>query len=113
MKQWNVLLSLVLALALVLAGCGRKGNGETKKEVLLVWVAEELVEFTRGECDRFLEKNPDIAEKFTIEVAAMGEGEAATQMLTDVESGADVYAFAQDQLGRLVQAGALSTLGGT
>jgi arabinogalactan oligomer/maltooligosaccharide transport system substrate-binding protein len=33
-------------------------------------------------------------------------------MLTDVEAGADVYAFAQDQLGRLVQAGALSKLGG-
>ena len=112
MKQWTVLLCLVLAVVLVLTGCGKKGNGETKKEVLLVWVAEELVEFTRGECDRFLEKNPDIAEKFTIEVAAMGEGEAATQMLTDVEAGADVYAFAQDQLGRLVQAGALSALGG-
>ena len=42
----------------------------------------------------------------------MGEGEAATQMLTDVEAGADVFGFAQDQLARLVAAGALSAPGG-
>ena len=42
----------------------------------------------------------------------MGEGDATTQMLTDVEAGADVFGFAQDQLARLVAAGALSKPGG-
>ena len=107
-KKWIRMLCLVAVIVLCLTGCGKKNDGDGRKEVLLVWVAEEMVEFTRRECARFLEQHADIAAQFTIEVAAMGEGEAATQMLTDVEAGADVYAFAQDQLGRLVQAGALS-----
>ena len=36
----------------------------------------------------------------------MGEGDAASNMITDVEGGADIYGFAQDQLARLVSAGA-------
>ncbi len=44
-------------------------------------------------------------------VAAVGEGDAATQMISDLETGADLYCFAQDQLARLVQAGALTPLG--
>ena len=34
-------------------------------------------------------------------------------MLTDVEAGADIYGFAQDQIARLVAAGALQTWSGT
>lgn len=100
---------LTVILPLMLSSCQRNGG----KEEILVWVAEEIVDFTRTQCDAFLKENPDIMEKYTIKVSPMGGGETATQMLTDVESGADVYAFAQDQLGRLVQAGALAKLGGT
>lgn len=108
-KITAVALAAVLCiLPLTLVSC--RGNGG--KEEILVWVAEEIVDFTRTQCDAFLQNNPEIAEKYTIKVSAMGEGETATQMLTDVQAGADVYAFAQDQLGRLVQAGALSKLGG-
>ena len=104
------LLSFLLLLALV--SCRGTGAGTDGKEEILVWVAEEVLDFTKAQCASFLDANPDLKEKYTITVSAMGEGETATQMLTDVESGADVYAFAQDQLGRLVQAGALSKLGG-
>ncbi len=106
---------VLLALSMVLT-CGLMFACEkapVEKEDILVWAADEVVEFTQGKCDEFLVANPDLAEKFTITVSAMGEGEAATQMITDVEAGADVFAFAQDQLGRLVQAGALSPLGGS
>ena len=40
-------------------------------------------------------------------VEAVGEGTAATNMITDVEGGADIFGFAQDQLARLVASGAL------
>jgi len=112
MKKFAVVL-LALAMVLscgVLSACNKT---PAQKEDILVWAAEEVVEFTQTKCDEFLAANPDLAEKFTITVSAMSEGEAATQMITDVEAGADVFAFAQDQLGRLVQAGALSELGGT
>ena len=113
MKRFTAVVLALLLVALSISFISCKGNGGGGKEEILVWVAEEVLDFTKAQCNAFLEKNPDVAEKYTITVSAMGEGETATQMLTDVESGADVYAFAQDQLGRLVQAGALSKLGGT
>ena len=112
MKKFAAMLlaCLLAVLPLGLTGCRNGGDG---REEILVWVAEEIVDFTRAQCKIFIEQNPDLGERYRITVSAMGEGETATQMLTDVESGADVYAFAQDQLGRLVQAGALSKLGGS
>ena len=41
---------------------------------------------------------------------AVGEGDAASNMLTDVEAGADIFGFPQDQLARLVAANALIEL---
>lgn len=109
MKKIVSLCLALLLLSAVLTSC----MGITGKETITVWAAENVVEFTRQSCDRFLEENPDLAEQFQITVVAMSEGETASQMQTDVEAGADVYAFAQDQLGRLIRAGALSPLGGT
>ena len=111
MKRFLALFLALLMLSVSVTACS--GGKKPKKDEILVWVAEEVLDFTKSQCEQFLKATPDIAEAFTVRVSAMGEGETATQMLTDVESGADVYAFAQDQLGRLVQAGALSKLGGT
>ncbi|MBQ8031543.1 MAG: extracellular solute-binding protein, partial [Butyrivibrio sp.] len=47
---------------------------------------------------------------YTFTVEAVGEGDAAGNMITDVEAGADIYAFAQDQIARLVTAGALEVV---
>lgn len=81
------------------------GNYATK-----IWVAEAAVEFTKGQIATYNSSNEDgIVIEATVE--AVGEGEAATQMTTDVEAGADIFCFAQDQFARLVQAGALSQLG--
>lgn len=92
---------LVLLLTLVLTGC----SAEEKKE-LQVWVAENTVAFTRSQVALFQAAYPEFAG-FRVIVEPVGEGDAANNMLTDVESGADLYVFAQDQLSRLVAAGAL------
>ncbi len=76
-------------------------DGEIK-----VWVADAAVEFTRAQIDAFKAAHTEYAN-MTVTVEPMGEGDAATAMITDVESGADIYGFAQDQLSRLVAAGAL------
>ena len=56
--------------------------------------------------DAFKEANPDFAG-YDYVVEAVGEGDAAGNMITDVEAGADIFVFAQDQIARLVSAGAL------
>jgi len=82
------------------------GTGEIK-----IWVAEEVRDFTQQQADAFMEANPDMAG-YTITIEAVGEGDAASNMITDVEGGADIYGFAQDQLARLVSAGALTPVMG-
>ncbi len=119
-------LSLILALTLVLclfAGCNPSNNGDgstsstQSNEVSLagtykikVWVAEDHVPLTEKLIEDFNKENTD-GIKFEATVEPLGEGDAATQMINDVEQGADLYTFAQDQTARLIQAGALAKLG--
>ena len=103
-------LALVLALILcvsVFAGCNKPAE-KTATDVK-IWVAEEIVELTKSQVAKFNELNPDMQINATVE--AVGEGDAATAMTTDVEAGADIFCFAQDQTARLIQAGALAPLG--
>ena len=74
-----------------------------------IWVADAVVDFTKAQAAKWQEENPDYAD-FNIVVEAVGEGDAAGNMITDVEAGADIYAFAQDQIARLVTAGALEVV---
>ena len=78
------------------ATVGDGGSGEIK-----VWVADAVVDFTAKQVEKFMADNPDYAG-FKVSVEAVGEGDAAGNMITDVEAGADIYAFAQDQIARLV-----------
>jgi arabinogalactan oligomer/maltooligosaccharide transport system substrate-binding protein len=71
-----------------------------------VWVAENVVDFTNEQIENFKTAYPQYAG-VTFTVEAVGEGDAAGNMITDVTAGADVFGFAQDQLTRLVTAGAL------
>ncbi|MCR5655837.1 MAG: extracellular solute-binding protein [Butyrivibrio sp.] len=80
------------------------GSGEIK-----VWVADNVVDFTNEQIQKFMDENSQYAG-YTVTVEAVGEGDAAGNMITDVESGADIYAFAQDQIARLVTAGALEVV---
>ena len=77
------------------------GTGEIK-----IWVADAVVDFTNKQVADFIAANPQFAG-YTVTVEAVGEGDAASNMITDVTAGADIYGFAQDQTARLVAAGAL------
>ena len=103
MKKFLVLvLSLIMALSMITVASAEGGfSGEIK-----VWVAENTVEFTKTQVEAFKAANPEYAG-MTVVVEPVGEGDAASNMLTDVEAGADIFGFAQDQLARLVAAGAL------
>lgn len=99
------LLSLVLALAMLLSLCSF-ASAEGFSGEIKVWVADATVDFTIAQVEAFKAANPEYAG-MTVTVQPVGEGDAAGNMLTDVEAGADLYVFAQDQLARLVAAGAL------
>ena len=90
-----------------LGGCGSsgKGTGEIK-----IWVADAVVEFTKSQVAQFQTDNPDYSG-YTITVEPLGEGDAAEKMVTDVQAGADIYGFPQDQLSRLVAAKAITPIG--
>ena len=77
---------------------------------ITVWVAENAVDLTKTQIEKFNTTN-ELGIVFNATVEAVSEADAATQMITDVEAGGDLYCFAQDQFARLVQAGALAKLG--
>lgn len=119
MKKLLSIISLILALVMclgVFVSCGKDPGNDNPDESLAgtynikVWVAEKAVDLTKTQIDNF---NATNGEGITIvpTIEAVGEGEAATSMTTDIEAGADIFCFAQDQAARLVQAGALSKLG--
>lgn len=99
------ILSLVLALAMVLSLCSFAA-AEGFDGTIKVWVPDATVDFTKAKIEEFKAAHPEYAN-MTVTVDPVGEGDAANNMVTDVEAGADIFAFAQDQLARLVAAGAL------
>ncbi len=78
---------------------------------ITVWVSESegVAQLTEQQIDAFEEANPGIVINATVE--GVTESNSASNMITDVASGADLFCFAQDQLIRLVEAGALTKLG--
>lgn len=127
-KRFTAIVALVMALMLCLTACGGKNNdndnndnkggnnasNETSLEGtydITVWVSEVagVKELTEQQIARFCENNPGIVINATVE--GVSESESATQMINSVEDGADLFCFAQDQLARLVMAGALNKLG--
>ncbi|MCR5743459.1 MAG: extracellular solute-binding protein [Lachnospiraceae bacterium] len=138
MRKTNKLLatSLVAAMAVsAFAGCSKSGDTTTTttaggsssntttaapvetteapasygEGTITIWVAENVVDFTKEYAQKFINSN-EAYKGYTVDVQPVGEGEAASNMITDVQSGADIYGFAQDQLARLVSASAIASL---
>ena len=77
-----------------------------------IWVDEKIETITRTQIGEF---EMAYGGKYTIRanIEPMSEGAAASSMLSDVQEGADIFCFAQDQLSRLKVAGAVSKLTGS
>ena len=97
-------LALVLCLIFALASPAYAAD-----KTLKVWVPDATKEFTESAIADFMAAHPEYAD-YAVTVEAVGEGDAASNMLTDLGAGADIFNFAQDQLARLVAAGALLEL---
>lgn len=104
-KVWAVSLAVVMAAGL--AGCGGEGGGQETVS-LRVWGAEEDQALLSRLIGQFEETYPDV--DFDIALGVESESTAKDTLLTDIEAGADVFAFASDQIYDLVNAGALANL---
>ncbi len=131
------ILAMLLALVMVLslAACGSapaepaapeapaatnapEAPAAPEKITLKVWGPSEdqvpqeghTESFLEAACKAFNEAHPEWDIEFVFEVCA--EGDAGTMVTKDPSAAADVYTFANDQLGTLLQANAIARLGG-
>ena len=105
------LLALVLSAIMILSLTATAGASSVAGTYdITIWAAENAVALTRQQVEDFNATN-ELGITFNAIVEPVSEADAATQMVTDVEAGGDLFCFAQDQFARLVQAGALAKLG--
>jgi arabinogalactan oligomer/maltooligosaccharide transport system substrate-binding protein len=99
-KILAILLSVCMLIGMASAAVADDGVS------LLVWVGDDAdQEWIGGVIDNFKAAYPDTT--FDIQVGIQSESTAKDTVLTDITAAADVYTFADDQLGDLVNAGAL------
>lgn len=102
---------VVLLVSLSLVACSGEtdkpeaGNDKGETVTLKVWGAQEEQAFLQERIEAFKKEHEDI--DFKIELGVVGEPDAKDQVLQDLDTAADVFAFANDQLMELVEAGAL------
>jgi len=113
MKKIIALLLAMLMVAGLFAGCA--SEPAVTDIALTVWGPQaEIGENNSGWlptwCEKFNEAHPEWNITFTYEVC--GEGDAGTNVTKDPSAAGDVYFFANDQLGTLLQANAIARLGG-
>ena len=135
MKKIFALL-LALCMVLSLAACGAKTDAPTEKPTetkaadapadteapaevkditLKVWGPQEdqvdASSWLPTMCEQFNAEHPEWNITFVYEVCP--EGDAGKNVTQDPSAAADVYMFANDQLGTLIQANAIAQLGGS
>ena len=119
------IIALVLAALMILslAACAPAANnnptnpgtdGGVKEFTIKVWTpTEDQAEgnsWLAAMEKKFEDLHPEY--KITWDNSTMGEGDAGNAVIADVTASADVFMFANDQLGNLVKAGGLSKLVG-
>jgi arabinogalactan oligomer/maltooligosaccharide transport system substrate-binding protein len=112
--------------ATMLAGCGSSSSSSTSSTTsssdesitatITVWgpqedQSEDNGKWLQTECENFAEEHPNW--DLTFEYGTCSEGDAGTNVSKDPEAAADVYMFASDQIGTLVDANGISKLGGS
>ncbi|MCR5564590.1 MAG: extracellular solute-binding protein [Gammaproteobacteria bacterium] len=112
MKRRILSLFLALVAVVTLVGCKKTTTQMdlSGTYTIKVWAADAATGLFEQQIAKFNETNDrGIVIEATVE--ATGEGDAAAAMINDVDNGADLYCFPQDQLARLKEAQALQQLG--
>lgn len=115
---WKKALGMVgaAAMALSLAACGGANTGASTQKAggnteaaLTVWSPQEDAQWLADQEKAFEKAHPEY--KITWKNDVVSEGDAAKTVQQDPKAAADVYMFANDQLGTLVSIGAIGQLG--
>ncbi len=85
------------------------GVEDTGTYSIKIWCDERISAQVKNQVNAF---KSHFGSKYTINLTVneVSEGTAASSMTEDVQSGADIYVFAQDQLAKLKTAGALAAI---
>lgn len=131
MKKKVIAMLMATAMVAAMAGCGsseapaeskapaansEESKTETPAEVtdvaLKVWCAQNQVDtgIMEEQQTAFAAAHPEWNITWTTEI--VGDDNCKTELLKDVDAGADVFMFASDQLLEMVDAGAIAQLGG-
>ena len=114
-RKFYLFHSVLFLLSSSLCGCGKNDRSVTSEAeqaadsgtvALTVWGAEEDEELIGRMIDGFQEKYRGEAD-FVITFEPQSESHCTDALMGDLENGADVFAFADDQLNTLVASGAL------
>ena len=110
-KKFLVALMCATMSVSLLTGCGA-GSSASKTSSdpvnLTVWAAEEDQNLTNELIEKFKAAHSDTT--FNITVGVESEAKAKDDLLVDPEAGADVFAFASDQITSLVKANVLQNV---
>lgn len=115
MKKALAILLASLGLLLGLTACGKQpapadqSNQSSQTVELTVWGAEEDAELLQEMIASFQARYAGEAD-FHITCQPQGEANCKDALLGDLEAGADVFAFADDQVAALAAAGALDPI---
>jgi arabinogalactan oligomer / maltooligosaccharide transport system substrate-binding protein len=103
MNKYSKIFATLSMGAILLAGCAQTPVNEVVS--LKVWGDDLDQALLQQLVEEFKAANP--TKTYQITFGVVGEGEAKTNVLADIEAAADVFAFADDQILDLVKAGAL------
>ena len=104
MKKTILPVCAALLLTGGLVSCGSNGGATTqnsKPVSLSVWVSTEQMEWAKGRIEDFKAQYPN--KRYNITVSACAEGDVQKAIKTDPTAAADVFFFAGDHLGPLVE----------
>jgi len=119
MKKIIAMLLACMMIVGLFAACApaaqNNGTTEAEKITLTVWGPSEDQDPATGKwlqtmCEKFNAAHPEW--DITFEYGVCGENDAATKVTQDVSAAADVFMYASDQLGTLMNAQALAQFGG-
>ena len=111
MKKIIALLLACMMIIGLFAGCGEKAEEIT----LTVWgpqadQGENGHGWLQQQCEAYAKAHPEY--KITFNYGVCSEGDAATQVGKDPSAAGDVFFYANDQIGTLLQSNALAQFGG-
>lgn len=99
---------LCVGVVVGIAACNDDNKGDAI--LLNVWLPQEDQAFGEEVAEAFKAAHPD--KKYTIIFGTQSESDAGTKLLQDVTNAPDCFAFASDQILKLINGGALNRIGG-